>query len=84
MRSSRLMTKYFFHKRDGSELVEDEEGTDLPDLEAARNEAILAAREMMAEMVLEGKVVDGQQFEITSEDGSTVDIVTFKSAIKLA
>ena len=78
------MTKYFFHKRDGSELVEDEEGTDLPDLEAARNEAILAAREMMAEMVLEGKVVDGQQFEITSEDGSIADIVTFKSAIKLA
>lgn len=78
------MTKYFFHKRDGSELVEDEEGTDLPNLEAARNEAILAAREMMAEMVLEGKVVDGQQFEINSEEGSIVDIVTFKSAIKLA
>jgi hypothetical protein len=79
----RLMTKFFFHTRDGDHYTKDEEGTDLPDLEAAHDEAVLAAREMMAEMLITGKLVDGQQFEIATEDGTVVEIFAFKSALRL-
>jgi len=33
------MTRYFFDIRDGDELVPDEEGVDMPDVEAAQEEA---------------------------------------------
>ncbi len=34
------MARYYFHIRDGNNLIRDEEGTELPSLEAARAEAI--------------------------------------------
>ena len=34
------MPRYFFDIRDGEELIPDEEGMDLPDLEAAFREAV--------------------------------------------
>jgi Domain of unknown function (DUF6894) len=45
------MPHYYLHIRDGTELVEDPDGTDLPDLEAARQEALEGAREMLAAWV---------------------------------
>jgi hypothetical protein len=77
------MKRYFFNTRDGDLFTKDEEGSELPDLDAARHEAILAAREMMAEMLLEGRVVDGQVFEIMDEDDLLVAKVPFKSAMRL-
>ena len=35
------MARYYFHIRDGNNLIRDEEGIELPSLEAARAEAIL-------------------------------------------
>ena len=40
------MRRFYFHLRAGDELVPDEEGIDLPDLSAARREAIEAVREL--------------------------------------
>ena len=37
------MTQYFFHIRDGDTLVPDEEGCELPDLEAVKVEATKSA-----------------------------------------
>lgn len=76
------MTKFFFHTRNGNDYTEDQEGTDLPDLDSARHEAILAAREMMAEMLIEGKIVNGKVFEIADERGTIVAVVPFKSAMR--
>jgi hypothetical protein len=43
------MPRYFFHMRDGSTVL-DAEGTELPDLKAARDEAIRACGEMLRDI----------------------------------
>jgi hypothetical protein len=77
------MPRFFFHIRDGDELIEDPDGSVLPDLEAARVEAIEGARAIVAAKVLAGKLIDGQKFEITDESGNTLDLIPFKSALIL-
>lgn len=38
------MARYYFHIQRGDKMIEDREGADLPDIEAAQYEAITAAR----------------------------------------
>ncbi len=52
------MPYYFLHVRDGDHLTKDDEGEDLPDLKAARAEALEIAREMWAEALREGSARD--------------------------
>jgi len=77
------MSRFYFHVRDGDEFIEDSEGIDLPSLEAAHGEAVLAAREMIAERVLQGDVIDGQVFEIADEKGFVLESFPLKSVIRL-
>ena len=42
------MSRFFIHVRCGDTLTEDPEGYDLPNVEAARDEALAAAREILA------------------------------------
>ena len=77
------MPKYYFHIRDGQDLAPDPEGAEFESLEAARVEAINSARELVAQRILRGDVVDGQAFELTSEDGKVADIVRFKDVMRL-
>jgi hypothetical protein len=77
------MPKYYFHIRDGQDLAPDPEGAEFESLEAARMEAIHSARELVAQRILRGDVVDGQAFELTSEDGEVADIVRFKDVMRL-
>ena len=62
------MGLYRFHVRDAFGLVEDEDGTDLPDLHAALAEALRCTRELMADAPSSG----GMQFEIADETGRVV------------
>ncbi|WP_376778278.1 DUF6894 family protein [Rhizobium laguerreae] len=50
----RSMPKYFFHVRRNDVFEEDVEGIDLASLEQAREEAIAAAREIIAERICAG------------------------------
>jgi hypothetical protein len=76
------MTRFFFNiLRVGEATINDGEGTDLPHVEAARQEAILSARELLAEGVLVGEAPDARQFEIKDEHGQTVAVVPFREAI---
>jgi hypothetical protein len=45
------MARYYFHIKDGTALIKDEEGTDLPTAHAARLQALLSARELWAEQL---------------------------------
>ncbi len=54
------MPRFFFHARDGDQRIDDPEGTDLPDLDAARAEAVVGAREIAAERIKRGETLDGQ------------------------
>ncbi|KQP60717.1 hypothetical protein ASG60_10070 [Methylobacterium sp. Leaf469] len=62
------MPRFFINIRDGDCLIEDEEGSLLPDVEAACHEALLAARDILSSKLRAGEEVNGQVFEITDED----------------
>ena len=77
------MPRFYFHVRNHDHYDEDPEGGDFSSVEMARQEAIQAAREMMAEKVAHGELLDGQCFEIADESGKIVSLVPFRSVIRL-
>ncbi|MBY5371758.1 MULTISPECIES: DUF6894 family protein [Rhizobium] len=77
------MPKYFFHVRRNDVFEEDLEGINLASPELAREEATAAAREIVAERIRMGNPVDGDVFEIMTEDGTLVATVPFRSAVQL-
>lgn len=77
------MTRYFLNLRNGPDTIPDPEGKDYASLADARAEAISSARDMVAEMVKDGRIVDGQVFEICDQTGTVLDSVEVKSVIRL-
>lgn len=77
------MPNFYFHIRDGDALTEDPEGSDLPDLEAARAEALTAVRQIAAEGIRTGKRVLGKSMEITDEAGRVLATVAFLDVVGL-
>ncbi|KQS77168.1 hypothetical protein ASG25_17545 [Rhizobium sp. Leaf384] len=77
------MPRYYFHVRKHDILEKDLEGAVFHSINAAHDEALQAAREIIAEKVLADEVIDGNCFEITSEDGEVVRRVPFRSALRL-
>ena len=75
------MPRFFLHIRDADGLFEDPEGSDLPDLDAARSEAEAAAREIAAEALRAGKPADGRRFEIADGAGRVLAIVRFRDVL---
>ena len=74
------MSRYFFHLY--NDIVSmDEEGVDLPDLEAARANGIREAREMMLETVTQGRINFSHRIDIADESGAVVDSVLFGEAV---
>lgn len=70
------MPRYFFHVREGADISRDREGQELPDVEAARREAIAANREIMGDKLLHGGTLDHRSIEIADETGHVVDVVS--------
>ncbi len=77
------MPLYFLNIRDGADLIEDPDGTNLPNVEAACREAIANARDILASKVRAGELVDGQIFEITDESGVVRATVPLRDALRL-
>ena len=77
------MPSFFFHVREGGRLIEDPDGSDLPDLETARAGALAAARVAIAEQIRMGKSVGDRSFEITDEAGRVLATVTARDACGL-
>ena len=65
------MALYFFHVRDGSTFIRDEEGVDLPDLDAVRWEAEQGARGFRKAPADAGPA-ERLCFEVTDEHGTVV------------
>jgi len=76
------MPHYYFHLYNDVVLM-DEEGVDLPDLEAAHANGIKEAREMMLDMVTQGRINFSHRIDIADESGTVVDSVTFGEAVKV-
>ena len=61
--------RYFFHLRDfRGDLLEDEEGTDFPNLAAARDYATKAMRELLAEAIKHGESARFDMVVVADED----------------
>lgn len=74
------MPHYFFHLHNDI-ISMDEEGVDLPDLEEARANGVREAREMMLEMVAEGRINFSHRIDIADDKGAVIDSVMFAEAV---
>lgn len=77
------MPKFYFNIRSGNTLEVDPDGLEFASIESAVSDARKAAKEILAEKLIEGEVMDGQRFEITAEDGTVLETVPFKSVLRL-
>lgn len=67
--------RYFFHIRDCGTLISDDEGTELPDMAAARHEARATARDLAMEDLKCGQAVAERSIEIAS-GGQVIETLT--------
>jgi hypothetical protein len=63
------MPMYYFHQQDGTNVIVDDEGSELPNLAAARRYALVAARELLGHAIRFETSVPERVF-IVGEDGS--------------
>jgi hypothetical protein len=76
------MTRFFFDVILDGVIVRDETGMELPDLEAAREECLTAAREATVKRLLEGGGVRNGAFLITEgAGGDPLLIVPFEASL---
>jgi hypothetical protein len=75
------MGRFYFHLRAGDELTPDDEGIDLPDFSAAHREAILTAREVLAEAIKSGQREFPEALVIADEAGRELGIVSLATVL---
>ncbi len=78
------MGHFYFHLWAGDQLIRDEEGLDLPDVSAARHEAVESAREILAAAVRAGQAKVPDAFVILDEAGRTLDTVPLAEVLPVA
>jgi hypothetical protein len=76
-----VIPHYYFHLRNGSGFIEDEEGRDLPDRAAARAEALRGVRSMLSEDVLSGFLDLKGRIDVVEEAGDPVLSLDFSEAV---
>jgi hypothetical protein len=76
------MPRYFFHIYDELEL-DDDEGLELADDEAARNQALAGARAMMCDQLKAGQLTLHHRVEVESEAGESILILPFGDAVRI-
>lgn len=69
------MPRYFFHVMDGKALI-DEEGVDLPDINAARKQAIRTAGEILADGEASGHLMAEFPWQMTVVDDERRTVFT--------
>jgi hypothetical protein len=75
------LPRFYLHQVHNGECIPEIEGEDFANIEAVRAEAILAAREIMADRMMKGDEPDHSRFEVKDEDGRIVLVFPFAEAI---
>jgi hypothetical protein len=75
------MARFYFHLSQGDQLIIDDEGLDLPDFSAAQREALLGARELLAEAIKSGKPEVAEAFVIADEAGQELGTVPLATVL---
>jgi hypothetical protein len=71
------MDRFFFHIRTGGQVLVDHEGTWLADADAARQEALTAARHILADAIRSGNEVIPEAFVIADSEGRELETLPF-------
>lgn len=75
--------RYFFHLHECGKATWDEDGRELPDLQAAKAVAVEAAREVMCAEVAEGRLCLSCCIVICTEERQEVGRVPFRDAVEV-
>jgi hypothetical protein len=75
------MARYYFHIKDGADLIKDQEGTELATADAARVQALRSARELWADAIKSGKPLGADAVIIADELGETLTFVPMNEAL---
>ena len=76
------MPRYYFHIRKGDVFVTDAEGIEVPEAGSVEEEAIEAARDLLAEGDLQGLDRREWVYEVADESGATVLELRFEEAVE--
>lgn len=74
------MPRYYFHLTDGKQVLTNHKGLDLPGNAAAREEALVLARDLKQGKVMPGWNWDGWLVSIVDQHGHKVDSVPITAA----
>ncbi len=77
------MPRYFFHMCNGTGFIEDEEGREVENAEAARRIAIKEARLVMADELRDGVMHLSSFIEVQEEGSGEAFIVPFSEAVHI-
>jgi hypothetical protein len=77
------MAIYFFHLRDGGDLLLDAEGRRLEDIEAVARAALTEARALIAHEALTGQIGLGQRIEVEDDGGQVIHRLAFEDAVEI-
>jgi hypothetical protein len=76
------MARIFLHIDEDGEILRDPDGSEVPDVEVARAEAIESARFIMSQAVLSGKPLGwNKAFKLTDDRGIVLLAVPFADAL---
>jgi hypothetical protein len=75
------MGHFYFHLKDGDELIADDEGADLPSVEAAKVEADHAIREMLCDALKSRAEKVPEALVIADESGRTLHVLPFAAVL---
>lgn len=75
--------RFYFHIRDGEHREIDTIGLEFPSLEHAVLDARIAAREILAEMLVANETVNAPCFEIADESGRILATIPYLSGLRL-
>jgi len=75
------LSRFYLHQQIANGIIEDPDGTEAVDLTAAKHEAILAARQLLANAILTGMPPLGTAFQITDEAGEVLLTLAFIDAL---
>jgi Domain of unknown function (DUF6894) len=64
------VARYYFHIKDGAELIHDPEGSELATMEDARSQALKSARELWADAIKSGSRLGADAVIIADEHGA--------------
>lgn len=77
------MSKYHFHLWDGTCLIHDPEGAELPDMAAVRDRALQTARELLAEEITDGKLPLYMRLDVEDEGNRIVHRLNFSDVVQI-